>query len=202
MGELPRTVTPLAANVATALMVTALRDREAKPEPVAQHLLSLVWIETGRGRSCIQNNLGNLAGSYQGNFWRPAWYRVDESSSPRLRALHERMLAGKAPSQFRAYPSRGEGLDDFVALLYQPRYRPMLQAARASDTEAFANAVYETGYCPDEGCRGANTISSYRSLTDSFAPLLGLPKRFGNGGGKWSGLVALLVIWALGKGRL
>lgn len=197
-------MTPLPANVATALMVTALREREPKPERVAQHLLSLVWIETGAGTKMVQNNWGNLTGEYEGNFWRPAWFKVDASSSARMRELNRRMLAGKAPSKFRAYPSRGDGLEDFVRLMYQPRYAPMLNAARAGDTIAFADAVHSTGYCPDPECRGPRTIASYQKLTNKFAPMLGLEPsgtmRLASGG-KGGGIALLLLVWALAKGK-
>ena len=205
MGEVPTEVTPVAAHEATALMVTALREKEGELAPrVAQHFLSLSWIETGRGRKMLNHNWGNLSGAYRGDFWRPSWYRVTPSSPQRLRVLHERMLAGKAPSKFRAYPTRVAGLEDFIRLLYLPRYAPMLTAARKGATRAFADAVHDTGYCPDEECRGSRTIGSYRKLTNAFAPLLGLPKRPSPGSaGPWDsiGLLALLYLVAKGARR-
>jgi hypothetical protein len=198
MPEVPRTITPVKANEATALLVTALRDKEGKNvERVAQHLLALVWIETGGGK-LVCHNWGNLAGDYQGNFWRPPWYELSESSSPRQRELHQRMLDGKAPSKFRAYESRILGLVDFVRLLYSPRYAPMLAAARKGDTAAFAAAVHDTGYCPDDECRGERTLASYEKLTDKLAPLFGLEPR--GGGGSWSGIGMLVVLYLLAKG--
>lgn len=208
MAELPRTLTPIGADAATALMVTSLGVlEEPKPELVAQHLLSLVWIETGNGRAMTQHNWGNLSGAYQGNYWRPPWFEVDESSSQRNRYLHQRMLEGKAPSKFRAYRDRGEGLDDFLRLIYSRPFAPMLVAARAGDTRAFANAVHDTGYCPDDACRGERTFARYDDLSRTFRPLLGLsstsivptssPSSSPSG---LSSLGSVLLFWFLLKG--
>lgn len=200
MPELPRTVTPISAQQGTALMVPALLALdEQSPERVAQHLLSLVWIETGGGK-LIQHNWGNLAGEYRANFWRPPWFEITESSSPRNIVLHEQMLRGKAPSKFRAYPDRGEGLDDFLNLVYSRPFAGMIVAARAGDTRAFADAVHDSGYCPDDACRGARTIASYEKLTNKFATLLGLATATLSSKGNdesGKGLAMLLLFWAL-----
>jgi hypothetical protein len=204
MAEVPTEVTPVPANEGTALMVTALREREGELAPrVAQHLLSLVWIETGRGTKMLNWNWGNLSGAYKGNFWRPPWYRIDASSSARMKYLHQRMLEGKAPDRFKAYPTKIEGLLDFVALMYnKPRYAPMLEAARKGDTRAFADAVHDTGYCPDDECRGERTIASYTKLTNKFAPMLGLPvvRNGSNGSGSWASIGVLVALCLLAKG--
>ena len=104
---------------------------------------------------------------------------------------------GKAPSKFKAYESRPEGLDDFIRLLYEPRYAPMLKAARANDTQGFADAVHTTGYCPDDACRGSNTLATYRRLKNNFAPLLGLPLE---GNGPAGPILLVLLLFALAKG--
>lgn len=206
MAELPRTLTPIGADSATALMVVSLGEREDPDHVarVAQHLLSLVWIETAHGRAMTQHNWGNLAGEYQGNFWRPPWFTVDESSSARNRALHQRMLEGKAPSKFRAYPDRGAGLEDFLNLVYQPRYASMISYARTGDTQGFANAVHDTGYCPDDACRGERTFAHYDDLARTFRPLLGLPSTaivpVSSSRAPSSGLGALALLWLLSKG--
>lgn len=206
MAEVDRTVTPITAREATALMMAALSTREDAPAPVAQHLLSLVWIETGAGQKMVCHNWGNLSGAYSGNYWRPAWYEVDESSSARLKELHARMLAGRAPSKFRAYSSRGEGLDDYLSLLYSSSYAPMLTAARAGDTRAFADAVHDTGYCPDDECRGERTYPSYQRLTRQFGSLLGLqpvsPAAMSSDHetGLGRAVLPLALLWVLAKG--
>lgn len=204
MAELPRKVTPISAREAAALMVVSLglREDDSHVARVAQHLLSLVWIETGGGK-LVQNNWGNLAGSFEGNYWRPPWFEVTDASSARNRALHQRMLEGKAPSQFRAYRDRGEGLDDFLRLLYQPRFEPMLAYARTGDTQGFANAVHDTGYCPDDECRGSRTFESYSRLTNRFGPLLGIPSTAivpVQRPSSFSGLGGLALLWLLSKG--
>lgn len=209
MAELPRTVTPLPARTAAALMMTALsiREPEETRARVAQHLLSLVWIETGNGKKCIQHNWGNLSGeSPLGKFWRPPWYKVTAKSSARNKMLHKRMLAGKAPSQFRAYESRGAGLEDFLNLVYRPAYKPMLEAARHNDPSAFASAVHDTGYCADDECRGPRTVARYDDLTSRFAKLLGIPEGERRAApvlnlAALGLLVVLLVVAERGRGR-
>ena len=210
MGELSRKLTPIDAQTAASLMMAALSVREAEGTQrklLAQHLLSLAWVETAHGQKMVRNNWGNLSGENQGNYWRPPWYQLSSSSSSKLRALHAAMLAGKVPDRFQAFASRGEGLDAFLSLVYRPRYAPMLRAGRAGDTAGFASAVHDTGYCPDEACRGERTLAHYQQLARTFRPLLGLPpaggallaKRDGSG---FSGLGALALLWLLAKGRI
>src|SRR5262245_41566242 len=100
----PPNRTPMGPEAAKAALVDAFPsiDRET-----AALLLALIWIETRQGSSVVQHNPGNLSASerYQGKAWRPPWFAIDESSSERMKRLHQMMLEHKAPSAFRAYDS-------------------------------------------------------------------------------------------------
>lgn len=115
-------------------------------------VMAQIWLENGRGRAFIQYNWGNHSTYPNKNvpYWRPSWYEVTEASSARLRALHEKMLAGEAPQAFRAFDSHAQGLAHHFRT-FQPgqRYHPLLTAAATGDPLAFAQAIWDTRYTRD-----------------------------------------------------
>jgi hypothetical protein len=125
---------------------------------------ALALIETAQGKKVIQYNIGNIAaGGYvagveklwtTANIWRPAWY--EDTASP----LHATMLAGKAPSAFRAYHDKQEGINAFVATLQSKRYDALREAAKAGDVAAFVREL--KAYSPDYGPKH---VTSFESLT-------------------------------------
>src|SRR5512139_950637 len=114
--EVPATATPVSEYEASVYLVVGLTQalQDAPSEQVAVYSMALAWIETARGRSLIQNNPGNItttAGA-AGSYWRPPWY--PEVHAAKYNGLHAAMLAGTAPSAFRAYPDPQSGWNDFA----------------------------------------------------------------------------------------
>jgi hypothetical protein len=105
-------------------------------------LLALVWIETKHGDSVQNFSPGNITAgeTYQGDAWRPPWFELGESPTPRNRDLHEQMLQGKAPRAFRAFPSLEAGMRDFVQTL-RTSFPEVLVAAKGADPDAFREAL-------------------------------------------------------------
>lgn len=167
--QVPRVATPKTVDEIIELFAA----QSAPLEPYDDYLIALVMVETGRGAKLVANNFGNLAaGGYAngvdvawttGKYWRPEWY--DSPPAAANSALHEKMLAGKAPSAFRAYEVALTGLDAFVALMHQSRYAPVLAAARADDPTRFALALASTGYSQDYTAAHGPT---FRSLVDEI----------------------------------
>lgn len=137
-------------------------DRES-----ASLLLALIWVETARGH-VVNNNVGNITASdaWPGGAWRPPWFAP--SSDPHLAELHARMLAGQAPSAFRAYDSLPEGFADFARVL-QHTFPSVLEAARTGDAAAFVSALHDSRYSTDYNARH---IPTFRDLSAKFASLV------------------------------
>jgi peptidoglycan hydrolase-like protein with peptidoglycan-binding domain len=177
--EVPYQKTPLKLDDAVHLMVTELRRRDpGVPAEAAALLMAQVLLETGRLKALVNYNWGNLTGSYLSSFARPPWFTVTSASSSEMKALHAAMLQGRAPSTFRAYLNATDGLRDYLDAL-KHGFPSILQAAWFGDPQAFAEAVYTSGYCSDENCRPERTVSSYASLMTEMleAPeIAALPK--------------------------
>jgi hypothetical protein len=173
MNIVPRVNTPLSAEEARGYFVPAYVEAFGHaPEPQELPLLlALIWIESGRGKSVQNNNPGNLSASdhYEGDAWRPPWFELDESSSPRNRDLHALMLEGKAPSAFRSYDSPAEGFRDHANHL-KSTFPEVVSAAKTGDAEKFRAALSQK-YSKDYG--NPNTTVSLSALQKEFG---GLPK--------------------------
>jgi hypothetical protein len=183
------------------------------PLPLAELELAHAWgLETRRGQSMWFYNWGNLSAggfvdgeerlSWPGDVWRPSWFELAPDASPALAAVHERMLAGQAPSAFRALHSHDEGARQFVDLLESAKFRSLVQAGLTGSPEAYARAIYDSGYCRDRGCQPANSAPQLASLVAEFRrdhvfDSLGLPVLRPASSSSSSGaeLVALLVLW-------
>ena len=151
MHEVPRIRTPVSESAAASSLVAALAASGEHPhQREAQLLLAQLWLETGRGSSCNNFNVGNITASdkYEGGAFRPAWYTVDASSSTQMRSLHELMLAGKAPRAFRAYATLETGMGDYVHQL-ATTFKSIVDAARTGDALATATAIKTSRYTPD-----------------------------------------------------
>ena len=146
MQVVPRQATPLGLQAIPGLVEAAFAALGTRITGVQRvNLAALVAIETARGRSVQNGNLGNITAraDYSGMVWRPPWFEINATSSPRDVQLHAAMLAGKAPSAFRAYASAEEGARDFARFLLKPQYAPLLRAATSTDVDAFRRALAE-----------------------------------------------------------
>jgi hypothetical protein len=176
MNVVPRRNTPLSPSA----IVDAVRDAwiglagSAPSSDVLRALSALVLIETARGKSVQNNNLGNLSAgsSYGGNVWRPPWFDFDGGTNitDRNLHLHEEMLAGRAPSAFRAYSSPAEGARDFVRLLRGTSYQNVVSAAESGSADAFRRALAER-YSKDYANQAAT--ASFEQLFDEVSPFVG-----------------------------
>ena len=197
LSEVPATVTPIDSHAAYEQLRRIFPD--GSPGLITL-LLSLVWVETGRGR-LVQYNAGNLtaAESYTGLAWRPPWFFDNGQLTPKMKRLHDLMVAGKAPRAFRAYTTLEAGFNDFGNQLKR-RFPEVLAAAETGDPEQFVQALrvkYSGDYGPDH-------VKTFASLQREFAPLTGVkpaapvakPKPKPSQG---PGLVAALVIAKLFK---
>lgn len=150
MNIVPRATTPKSlAEIAAAL--------EAQYSPIfasalarglAELLTAQIMIETRNGQSMQNNAPGNVSASakWGGDAWRPPWFEEPgPETSARLRSLHTMMLAGKAPSAFRAYPSLGDGMADYLRTLR--RNFPSILKARTP--RQLANAIFDSNYTRD-----------------------------------------------------
>jgi len=115
--------------------------------------------------------MGNLT-AYQGypKIWRPDWYDLeeieaipDEARQQKLRGLHAAMLAGKAPSAFRAYDTMTEGMDDFVKRLFAdfPEVVEAAETGKASEMVKALSRKYSADY-------GSDHVPVFASLQKGF----------------------------------
>lgn len=145
MNVVARRTTPLSAGEAQAAVASALRatfGRDMTRE--LPWLMALVWIETARGKSVQNFNLGNISASesFPGDAWRPPWFDLEGGTAATERniALHEAMLQGKAPRAFRAYPSLEFGALDFARVL-KASFPEVIAAAGENSATAFRDAL-------------------------------------------------------------
>lgn len=147
MKVVPRVNTPVSASDAKSKVETAYRTilgRDPEPTLELPLLMSLVWIETARGKSVQNNNLGNITASenYQGEAWRPPWFDLEGGTAATERniKLHDLMLKGQAPSAFRAYTILIDGAEDFIRQL-ERNFPEVLEAAAEGDPTGFRDAL-------------------------------------------------------------
>ena len=111
--------TPVSKEQAATFVVDGLRAKLGREpsEQEAVYTFALAWVESGRGQSIYQHNPGNVScyddgRGWSGDFWRPPWYPAQHD--PKYDYLHQRMLDGKAPRAFRAYPDAQSGWNDYL----------------------------------------------------------------------------------------
>lgn len=143
-GTVPMKTTPVSsAQVAAAFIPAYKKIFGEDAGPVAgPMLLSLAWIETARGTSMQNYNVGNITAgkTYSGAKWEPPWVNVTDASSARNKALHEQMVKGLAPSAFRSYPTLDAGMEDFLRQL-KSTFQEVIAAAKTGDPDKFRVAL-------------------------------------------------------------
>ena len=162
---------PTSRDAVAAAVSKAIRSNGIEPG-VLPLMLAQIWLETASGGSLWQNNVGNITAgekSWSGPVWRPSWYELDESSSPRQIRLHAAMLKGEAPSAFRAYPTLEAGASDYVRRI-KFDFSPVLKAMKTGRARDTARAIQDSNYCPD--CELEKTTRTLISLRDSWRPWL------------------------------
>jgi hypothetical protein len=169
MGEVPATNTPASSD--EIRMALDLAWPELSPR-ARDYFHGLVLVETGNGKALKQWNVGNLSagGFYSGSeklvyptYWRPPWFSGTGE-------LHDRMIAGKAPSAFRAYSSLEQGVSAYVGLLRSRQYQALVVAADLDDVSGFVQALHDSGYSSDYGPKHVPTFSSIiRDIRGTYA---------------------------------
>jgi hypothetical protein len=204
--------TSLTATAAARELVAAYQAVTGKPPslPLAELNLAHQWLETKGTKAMWRYDWGNLSAggfvngeeklSWKGDVWRPPWFEPGEGADARTLDLHEKMLAGTAPSAFRGYQSHAEGAEGYVRLLLRPGFAKLLQAGAQGSPRAYAQAVVDTGYCRDRGCQPdqmgpalTKVVAQFRR--DGVFKTLGLSRP---SSGSSSGAVVLvgLVLWS------
>lgn len=170
--------------------ITAAFTAEGRPLTPTQvvNLTVLAAIETGQGGSMKNYNVGNITASarYGGQAWRPPWYHPPgPEAPPRLRKLHAAMLAGQAPSAFRAYLSLEEGARDYARQLIRT-FPEVLAAANQTDPNVLRLALGQ------KYSRDYLTSASTTRTIGSLQQKLGLAAAGGAAGAGGAAVLALL----------
>ena len=168
MPEVPRMRTPITMADASRQLVRAFAARGvALDRDQAALILAQVALETRQGNSCDNHSPGNITAHEQGQreFFRPAWYIIDATSSPKLIDLHNQMLQGKAPNAFRSFNSFEQGFDDYAGEL-AGRFHAIVNAAATGDALQVAGAIRSSGYTP--GINLTQVAASLDSLRRQF----------------------------------
>lgn len=228
--------TALEAPAAAAVLVDAYKVVHGKPPALelAELELAHAWgLETARSKGMWFFNWGNLSAggfvsgppgdeaarreriSWSGDVWRPPWYEAPPegdaestvSVGGNLAALHAKMLAGKAPSAFRAYGSHAQGAEGYQRLLARPGFAPMLRAGELGDARAYARAVVDTGYCRDRNCQPdrlapklAAFVAEFRAQ-DTFKGLDVVRRRRSSSSGNGAALALVAFVWFSERSR-
>jgi hypothetical protein len=167
----PVSYTTLAPRpVAVALDAAFRAAGTPVPRAALELFAALIGVESGG--KVASNNVGNLSAagfvngvettSYTGDAWRPPWFaEPTPESSERNKNLHAAMLAGKAPSAFRAYATIGDGIRAYAALIAK-RFPYLVDAAKTGDVHQFRLAL-DRGYSADYTAAHEATFDSLRS---------------------------------------
>lgn len=188
--------TRLAPRDAARLLVEAHEAVTGKRPPLEllELELSQLWLETDRTRSAWFFNFGNITPgrAWRGDIWRPPWFLLEDATTDRHRALHEKMLAGQAPDSFRAYGSAEEGMRDYVRTLESPRRESMRVAGASGDAEAFATAARDS-FCPDCPASFGSSLAAMRDELRGAGAFAGLELRRSSSSSSGLGLLAVAI---------
>lgn len=192
MIEVARQTTPIAQSAFPGLINDAFTAENAPLRGMQRMMLAvLASIETARGRSVINNNIGNISAgpSYQGSVWRPPWFDPAEAAaSPRLQALHQAMLDGKAPSAFRSYATREEGARDFARVLLRS-FPEVMAAALVPNADGFREALaqkYSRDYANPKATASLAQLMKEFGIAGAIVP---------SGSSAAGGLVLVALAW-------
>lgn len=203
--EVPRSVQHVPLTTLAPSLVSAWeRATGGKPSKnLLRAMVGIVWIETGHG-NLVCNSPGNVSvgGFYNGtdkilawwhgDYWRPEWFG-DETHR-----LHAKMLAGKVPSAFAAYPTLVDGLDHWVRVLRRNFFSVVLAGQTGSSSglvKALHDSKYSEDYKPEHAASFDGFFRELASNADYQKLEATLPGTVGSSSsaGVWLGLGAFLV---------
>jgi hypothetical protein len=192
MPEVPRRNTPVSLAALYEAVKADGRVRGWGPTETALHA-ALAAVETAKGSRIQNHSPGNVsaAGYYNGkekvlwggDYWRPPWFK-DEADP-----LHGKMLAGQAPSAFRAYSALNEGMRDWSALLMKSGYASLRQAAQSGDVDRYVQALHDTGYSKDYSVKDHGP--TFRAIVKELQGVGAQPAIATGGGSAWPLVVGL-----------
>lgn len=148
MPEVARVQTPFQeASIAELLRLELIAQRLDPHRDMAALLLAQIALETARGQSCQNHNVGNITALDSGaaDFYRPVWFDPNQTD-PRLQVLHKAMTKGAAPRAFRSFASFTAGVAGYVTAA---KHLGVVEAARSGDAETTATIIKTGGYTPD-----------------------------------------------------
>ena len=162
-GEVPRVLTTFRVQDMAGELAISLTGFDPHQD-MAALMLAQISLETAGGAKCSNHNVGNISSSdtVAADYFRPPWFTVDDSSSPKLKELHQGMLDGKVPRAFRSYADFFAGVADYVAVANK---LGVLEAARSGDATQVATAI-KHAYTPDSPVR--DTAKSLDSLRRQY----------------------------------
>lgn len=146
MPEVPRVETPFQEASIAELLRLELHAQGLDPhQDMAALLLAQISLETARGKSCQNHNVGNIT-TFEGaaDYYRPIWFNEGQTN-PHLIVLHEAMKKNAAPRAFRSFASFGGGVAGYVAAA---KHLSVVEAARTGDAETMATVI-RSAYAPD-----------------------------------------------------
>lgn len=161
MPEHPREETPFTeASAAELLRAELVRQGLDPHQDMAALMLAQIAFETARGNRCQNRNVGNVSSRDTGivHFYRPPWFEPPSDASPKLKALHEAMLKGKAPRAFQHFDSLEQGVKRYVEVA---KSLGCVEGARTGDPEIFAGVIARA-YTPDAPPSLASTLDNFR----------------------------------------
>jgi hypothetical protein len=198
----PAVPTPLDASTA-ALHLRSWPETDAASGPL---FLALVFVETAGGARTRNHNPGNVTADdrrYNGEAWRPEWFELKPDASPKIKALHDRMLAGQAPKAFRSYADLKAGFSDLAEQLRR-NFAGVIDAAQNGNARSFVDALSER-YSRDYGPAHYKT---FEALQSKFQPLFAdiparrsLAQRAAGGADLILPIIAVYALIRLTKGR-
>jgi hypothetical protein len=133
--EVPRVHTKPTADEWRAAMLDAARSLGVELDDTALSVLWAQWaLETGRGGSCFNNNLGNIKYSGDGDWmWLDTFEYINGARV-------------NMPDKFRAFLTLAAGAFDYLHFLCRPAYSLPWAHVLAGDADGFARALRVKGY--------------------------------------------------------
>lgn len=160
MPEVPRVETPFQeASIAELLRLELLAQGLDPHRDMAALLLAQIGMETARGHSCQNHNVGNITTTEgAADFYRPIWFEPGQTN-PHLAVLHDAMLKNAAPRAFRSFADFHGGVAGYVAAA---KHLSVVEAARTGDAETMATVI-RSAYAPDAPPGTGKQLDSLRN---------------------------------------